>query len=250
MKELKKSPRQQLEKFSTIFMQLGLVLGMFIVFITLEHETEEKVAFVEPSETKVFDYVDFDKPKIFTKQIIKKIQPKVQKPITKLLEKPEIVKNIEDVNESVIIPTPDEEPNVDIVSLVDEEPEDDIILEDDEPIGIPFISKVPVFSGCENLSEKEARKCFDKKMNKHVRRHFNTDLANELGLKSGRNKILTEFVIDKSGNIKDIKIRAPHAKLKKETQRVINKIPSFTPGENNGSPVNVRYALPINFQVQ
>jgi len=39
MKTTKKNARKQLEKFSTIFTQLGLVLTLFIVFLALEYET-------------------------------------------------------------------------------------------------------------------------------------------------------------------------------------------------------------------
>jgi protein TonB len=42
MKNLKKQPTKQLEKFSNIFMQLGLVLVLFVVFISLEHKTAQK----------------------------------------------------------------------------------------------------------------------------------------------------------------------------------------------------------------
>ena len=42
MKNLKKQPTKQLEKFSNIFMQLGLVLVLFVVFVSLEHKTEER----------------------------------------------------------------------------------------------------------------------------------------------------------------------------------------------------------------
>ena len=38
MKNLKKVPTKQLEKFSNIFTQLGLVLVLFIVYLTLEHK--------------------------------------------------------------------------------------------------------------------------------------------------------------------------------------------------------------------
>lgn len=42
MKNVKKIPTKQLEKFSTIFTQLGLVLVLFIVYISLEHQTKQR----------------------------------------------------------------------------------------------------------------------------------------------------------------------------------------------------------------
>jgi len=117
-------------------------------------------------------------------------------------------------------------------------------------VGVDFVRKVPVFKGCEKLSEIKARKCLDKKMSKLVRRHFNTGLASDLGLKSGKHKIRTQFIIDKDGRVTDVKISDVHQKLQKEAKRVIDKIPEFTPGENNGKKVKVRYTLPINFMVE
>ena len=49
MKNLKKLPSKQLEKFSTIFTQLGLVLVLFIVYVTLEHETKQSRFIVQSS---------------------------------------------------------------------------------------------------------------------------------------------------------------------------------------------------------
>ena len=47
MNTKKKLPRKQLDKFSNIFTQLGLVLVLFVVYVTLEHTTEEKKVFKE-----------------------------------------------------------------------------------------------------------------------------------------------------------------------------------------------------------
>ena len=112
-----------------------------------------------------------------------------------------------------------------------------------------MIQNAPVFKGCEGLLKEENKKCFDKKMNKFVQRNFNAELVNEVGLSSGKYKIQTQFIIDNKGNVVDIKILAPHARLKKETQQLIEKLPKFTPGKQSNKAVKVRYTLPISFQV-
>ena len=71
----------------------------------------------------------------------------------------------------------------------------------------------------------------------------------ELGLDAGSYKIQTQFIIDKEGNVIDVKIRAPHKRLKNETNKLINKLPKFTPGKQRNRPVKVRYILPIAFKV-
>ncbi|QTD39319.1 energy transducer TonB [Polaribacter batillariae] len=59
----------------------------------------------------------------------------------------------------------------------------------------------------------------------------------------------TQFLINEKGNITDIKVRAPHPKLKKEVFNIIQK-PKFIPGKQNGKIVKTRYTLPISFEVE
>ncbi len=42
MKNVKKYPKKQLEKYSSIFVQLSLVLVLFVVYQMLEYETAHK----------------------------------------------------------------------------------------------------------------------------------------------------------------------------------------------------------------
>lgn len=112
-----------------------------------------------------------------------------------------------------------------------------------------MIENAPVFKGCEGLSKEENKLCFEKKMNKFVQRNFDAQLANEIGLHSGKYRISKQFVIDDTGNVVDIQIRAPHFRLKKEMQELIEKLPKFTPGMQRNKAVNVKYTLPISFRV-
>ena len=84
------------------------------------------------------------------------------------------------------------------------------------------------------------------KITKLINRKFNQDIGTNYGL-SGRQKISTQFTIDKNGDITDIKIRGPHHALEKEAKRVINKIPKMEPGLQRNVPVGVVYTLPIVF---
>ena len=112
------------------------------------------------------------------------------------------------------------------------------------------VEQVPICPGCEGLSTNtERRQCMSKKIGKLVLRKFNTDIAENLGLK-GKQRIWVEFKIDKTGNVSEIKANAPHAKLKKEAIRVVEKIPQMIPGKQKDKNVEVIYSLPILFQVQ
>jgi periplasmic protein TonB len=113
-----------------------------------------------------------------------------------------------------------------------------------------LIEDAPVYKGCEGLSKEENKKCFDKKMTRFVVRNFDANLAQELGLHSGKHKMYSQFIIDKTGAVIDIIIKAPHPKLEKELDRIIRKLPQFTPGKQRKKPVKVKYTLPISFQVE
>jgi len=248
MKQLKKVPAKQLEKFSNVFTQLGLVLVLFVVYITLEYETEEKKIAVVDFDATERVYVPDEQQIVFTKEP-KIVKPKIELPKPQVFIVDVVQKGDNKVEEtlfeeSIKTPVITLDPNTLITS---EEP---VILDDDSEIPFYVLEDAPIFKGCEGLSKKENKECFAKMMNKFVQRNFDADLANELGLSSGKKRISTQFVIDKNGNIIDVQVRAPHPKLQKEAQRIIDMLPKFTPGKQRGNPVKVRYTLPILFQVQ
>ena len=246
MKNVKKLPTKQLEKFSTIFIQLGLVLVLFIVYLTLEHKTLQKSAAIYEPEVREPVYVGPDTEIIF--QIEKVVKPKLDLPKQQPLILDEPLKKVDNKTAETVILQPIVEPvSFDINTLITvKEPEKE---EPTETVPYISIQNVPVFKGCEGLSKEENKKCFDKKMKKFVKRNFDASIANDLGLNSGKYKIQTQFIIDVKGNVVDIKIRAPHKRLKKQTKDLIEKLPKFTPGMQQNKPVKVRYNLPISFLV-
>jgi len=60
MKKVKKAPAKQLEKFSKVFFQLGLVLVLYIVYALLEHQTEQQllVQSLSSNDTTVLYFPD------------------------------------------------------------------------------------------------------------------------------------------------------------------------------------------------
>ncbi len=112
---------------------------------------------------------------------------------------------------------------------------------------VPFgmVDKVPVFPGCEN--EENRRACFNKMMQKHIRKNFRYPLkAQELGIQGRVNLI---FTILENGKIADLRMRGPHKLLEDEAERIISKLPKMKPGMHKGENVNVPFSIPITFKL-
>ena len=165
----KKHPKANLENYSKLFVQLGLVLSLLIVYILIQNKTFEKevIAFnYNPNEL-----ID-DTPKI----IVFKIK---QKPIPKKKVILEVIKKLDN-------DTDKEEDIIDVID-VDELIKDPVFIEADPIVEdiideVPFLilEDVPVFPGCKGTNE-ERKDCFTKKISKFVNRKFDSELLEELG---------------------------------------------------------------------
>ncbi len=250
MKTEKKLAKLQLEKFSQVFLQLGILLALFIVYLVIEHKTPKKRAGKEEVTTTTGEVMEVNViPPAYVRERVKVITPQTSQ--TTLIDNPVIIDNTDDKTVEAIINEPNtDEGDFNINDVTTVKIEETISPDEDPTLGVNFVQKAPLFKGCEDLSETENRQCLTKKLNRLIQRNFNTDLANQLGLRKGKNKIITQFIIDKNGIVTDIKIRAPHPRLEKEANKIIKKIPQFKPGLQQGKPVKVRYTQPITFMVE
>lgn len=108
------------------------------------------------------------------------------------------------------------------------------------------VHEIPRFPGCEELTEQQARACFQEKMQNHIRTNFNyPKLAMEKGI-SGTVYII--FIINRDGKIENIRLRGESI-LKEEALRIIKLLPNMSPGMVNGKPVKVPYSIPMYFRL-
>ena len=64
-------------------------------------------------------------------------------------------------------------------------------------------------------------------------------------------RVTLQFVVEKNGEIGDIKVlRGVDASIDKEALRVVKSMPKWIPGRQGGTPVRVRYTLPVQFKLQ
>ncbi len=63
-------------------------------------------------------------------------------------------------------------------------------------------------------------------------------------------RVICSFIVKKDGSIDSVKVlRFINSYLDNEAIRVIKNMPTWTPGEQRGEKVNVKYTLPINFRL-
>jgi len=63
-------------------------------------------------------------------------------------------------------------------------------------------------------------------------------------------KVFVTFVVDNTGMVKDVKVmRGVREDLDNEALRVVQSLPIWEPGMQNGKKVNVQYTLPIVYQL-
>ena len=238
--QIKKNPKANLENYSKIFMQLGLVLALLVVYLAIEKKTYDRVIGELAASTL---NIEDDEQTIEIEQVKPPEQKTPPPPAPDVIE---VVKDEEQVEETVIESTEtDEDDAVEVEEIVDVEEEEDVV----EDVPFAIIEDVPVYPGCKG-SKDQLRKCLQDKITKHVNRKFNSELASDLGLSPGVKRIFVMFKIDKHGNITNVMARAPHKRLQEEAIRVIKLLPKMIPGKQRGRPVGVKYSLPIAFKVE
>ena len=238
--EIKKNPKSNLENYSKIFMQIGLVLALFVTYAAIEKKTYDKTT----SDLGVVSMnADMDEEIPITERV-EPVKPKTPPPPAP--EKIEVVEDEKEVEETVIESTETDETEAVEVEEIEEVEEAEEVIED---VNFMIIEDAPVFPGCKG-SKKQMKACFNKKVQKHFSRKFDADLPNELGLAAGRKRVFIGFKIDRQGNIVNIKARAPHPKIKSEVIKVMKMLPKMKPGRQRGKAVGVSYNIPFTLIVE
>ena len=235
----KKTPKANVGRNSSVYFVLGLVLMLFISYQSINYKSYDKsdvdigALNLEKENEEEIPIVDLVKP------------PPPPPPPPSVIDDIKILEDEDEAEETVIesSETNQEDKIVEVEAIEVEEVE--------EEVEVPFsvIENIPEYPGCEKGTNSEKRKCMSKAIEKFIQKKFNTDLANDLGL-TGKQRISVIFKIDKDGNVTGVRSRAPHPRLEKEAERVVNLLPKMKPGRQRGRAVVVPYSLPITFLVQ
>ena len=73
-------------------------------------------------------------------------------------------------------------------------------------------------------------------------------VAEENGIQG---RVVGTFVVERNGSISDVRVvKSVDPSLDTEAVRVIKSMPNWIPGKQNGSPVRVKYTVPVTFRLQ
>jgi protein TonB len=174
-----------------------------------------------------------DKPKPPPPQIQ---LPKLQKVIK--FVPPKVVKE-EVVDE---VPTIEEIKQNEVAAVEVEGPTEVVF---DEPVQEVVVEDNTVFTVVEQQPEFEGG--YEAMMN-FIRKNMRYPAsARRMGVDG---TVYVQFVVGKDGTINDVKtIRGISADCDKEAERVVNLMPKWKPGRQNGKSVFVRFVLPIRFKL-
>lgn len=83
-----------------------------------------------------------------------------------------------------------------------------------------------------------------------LRRNLNADVAVQGGAPPGQYTVIIQFIVDKEGNISDVKPLTSHGYgMEDEAMRVIKKAPKWNPAVQNGRQVKAYRKQPITFVI-
>ena len=63
-------------------------------------------------------------------------------------------------------------------------------------------------------------------------------------------RVIVSFIVEKDGSISNAKVAKPtYSSLDEEALRVVNAMPKWVPGKQNGEAVRVKYSIPVSFRL-
>ncbi len=234
----------QLNSNTTLFLQLGIILALIIVYSFFELEFSKNISQL-PSQTGYEDDLTFIIPNFKLKKEIPEKEIKKKKPLDlRKISIDDAQKDDAQKVETLLLGPPTNDINTSLSKIIEVNTE-----EDDEPMPINIVEQAPRYPGCKGKTELEFKKCLNKKIKTFVSNKFNSSLTIRNNI-YGKQKIYVQFEIDKNGHIVNITVRSLHKKLEKEAIRVIGKLPKMIPGKQHNKNVSVKYNLPISFYIK
>ena len=224
---IKKSEKASLENDKLIYVLMGLVFVLSLVYVALEW-TEREVTKYEVTDTEFL----FEE-EVEIQQTSQETPPPPPPPAVQEVEVLNVVEdNVE--TESIEVNTEDDKETEVVIAAPVEAP----VEEEEEEVVFVVVESMPEFPG--------GQQALFKYLSENVKYPV---IAQENGIQG---KVICQFTVNKDGSIVDIQVvrSAGDKSLDKEAVRVIQSMPKWKPGKQRGKPVRVKYTVPVNFKLQ
>ncbi len=226
--EEKKSQKADLEGKKTIFLEIGFVITLLIVWGAFEFSTKAEKA--EDLGTVAFTEDVVEEIPITRQEQIELPPPPPQQTVADIIE---VVDDKIEINEDLTIDEADENTAVEIQEIVEVAP-----VEEEEEEAAPFVivEDMPEFKGGE------------KALLKYIAEHVvYPEIAKENDIQG---TVYVKFVVNEKGKVTNVGLlRGVDPLLDKEAIKVIESLPDWKPGKQSGKNVKVSMQVPIKFQL-
>lgn len=228
--EIKKSDKANLENKKFMFLEIGMIVALLVVFFAFEWTTRE---------TNVDALVDTTMA-VEEEEIINIDQntpppPPATPDVPVLSDEIDIVDDDVKVDDIIINTEDDANLGVEIVDYV-AQVEEEVVEE--EAIPFQLVEKQPSFKG-------GGPNEFTKWVNQRL---VYPEIAKENGVQG---RVTLQFTVEKDGSVTNVKVlRGVDPSLDKEAVRVVSSSPKWVPGKQRDRAVKVTYTFPVIFQLR
>ncbi|MEM7102468.1 MAG: energy transducer TonB [Bacteroidota bacterium] len=244
----KKYPEADAFGNSPMYLRIGIISALLLTMFAFAWTTYDKAVYI-PTDIELPEDIEMEPPRTAEPP---PPPPPPPPPVIEEVPEEEVEEEIEfedmTVEEETVVEAPPEpvEEEKPPPPPPPEEPEE----EDSEEI-FTIVQQMPRFPGCEDIggSDDDKKKCAEKKMLEYIYKNIKyPSIARENGIEG---MAVVSFVVDKKGKITDPKVvRDPGGGCGKEALRIVQSMPTWTPGKQRNRPVKVQFNLPVRFKLE
>lgn len=111
---------------------------------------------------------------------------------------------------------------------------------------LTVVEQMPCSKSCLDVAPAEQETCTTQAIVKHIAQ--NTKFPEDAQEAKASGTVYVSFVINQNGEVEQPKVlRSVHPSLDAEALRVVQTLPPFQPGMQDGKTVKVAYTLPIRY---
>ena len=228
--EVKKTPKASLENKRALFIEIGLIVALAVVYIAFNWTSKD----VQVSTLEAENQVVQEEEIIPITQETPPPPPEAPK-IPVLSDQIEIVDDEIEVDNDFLSLEDSDDMGVEIMDYVENVQEEVV---EEEAIPFQLVEEKPSFMGGDANQ-------FSAWVNKRL---VYPEIAKENGVQG---RVTLQFTVEKDGSVTKVKVlRGVDPSLDKEAVRVVSMSPKWKPGKQRDRAVPVTYTFPVYFQLR